>query len=69
MSLIVLPPEEKHERALIDHLSGQPKPRMGKKEIEKTLMSANSRFSVFAISVLDRLRKNRSSITKGRPLS
>lgn len=28
-------------------------------------MSGNSRFSVFAISVLDRLRKNRSSITKG----
>lgn len=63
------PAKEKHERALIDRSIGQRKPRRRRKETEKTLMSANSRFSVFAISVLDRLRKNRSSITKGRPLS
>lgn len=60
----------KHEKALIDRSSGQ-KTLDGTRtiQIEKTLMSANSRFSVFAISMPDRMSKNRSSITKGRALS
>lgn len=60
--------KKKHEGALIDRSSVRSVARRRTSEMEETLMSANNRFSVFAISVLDLPRKNRSAIAKGGDL-